>query len=222
MAQSTNPDGESIARAAWVQGVVDGWGYPDADRTWFLDAFAKVPTDAGVAGAFTTNLFELLRKQGHNPEDCLAHLHYSELPNKFRPMPLNHFLLTAVEVGHRVGQGARLADEVKSIQEAVNRAMAAALIRTTLPGLFGGNRVGEILRLIAKAFSGILFSHARLSVAECEGGWLLQHRQEHNFLAHFHYAEAYLRLVDGAQAEIRDVRFEWVGPAAADVRFLVG
>ncbi len=219
--QQVNPSGDEIETATWVWDVVSSWEYPDADCQWFVERLRKVPAEAGVAGGFATHLFDLLRLQGHNVEDCLAWLRYEALPNKFRPMPLNHFLLTAAEIAHRLGGQERLYLDAPSIQDGVHKAMCAALIRMTLPGLAGGDRVVELLRLLAKAFSGVLFSHARLSVVEDPRGWMLQHRNEHNFLAHFHYAEAYRRLLEDSLAPVEEVRFEWVGPAAADVLFVL-
>jgi hypothetical protein len=214
-----NPTGEQLASAGWVDDVITAWAYPEAEKLWFREGLRTVPQDARVAGGFTTNLFELLRRQGHNPQDCLSHLHFTQLPNKFRQMPLNHFQLSLVEIMHRLGEGRCMEDDARSVQAAINRGMAAALIRTTLPGLMGGNRLGEILRLIAKAFSGILFSHARLSVLESGPEWILQHRNEHHFLAHWHYPIAYRELVSGASVELQHVRFVWLDETSADVHF---
>lgn len=212
------PSGAEIAaEPTWVQRVMASWRYPQQERAWFAERIAEVPADATVAGGFVTNVLELVKDPAARTL-VMDGLHFHEMPSKFRTAPLNHFLLTAVHVAHTLGSGATLGEDMPCLQQAIDRGMAAALIRATLPGFAGMNRIREILRLIARAFSGTMFSHLRLRVER--GGddhWLVHHEGEHNFLAHFHYEAAYMTVLGAPFGPATRVDFSWVAPAQARV-----
>lgn len=217
-ARMEHPTGDEIAGgAAWVERVIASWRYPVVDTDWFRHQLAEVPGEATVAGGFVTNVLELVSDPTAR-QLLLGQLHLPDMPSKFRAAPLNHFLLIATHVAQHLGSGLRLSDDMPVLQQAIDRGMAASLIRATLPGFAGMNRAREILRLIARAFSGTLFSHLRLTVER--GGtdhWLVRHEGEHNFLAHFHYEGAYMTVLGAPFGPASQVDFAWLQPATAQV-----
>jgi len=215
--RTENPTGEEIADApAWLGRIVDGWRYGERDRSWFMDRLTEIPGSATVAGGFITNLLDLLQDQTAR-DLLLGELRFATKPSRFKPAPMNHFMLTAVHVAHQLGSSTTLGDDMPTLQPAISRSMAAALIRATLPGYTGMTRIGEILRLVSNAFSGTMFSHLRVEVERRDDHYIARHHNEYNFLAHYHYEQAYMALVGKPYGPAERAEFRWTGPGEATV-----
>lgn len=212
-----NPTGQEIAEApAWLNRIVESWRYNERDHEWFLERLAEVPGSAKVAGGFITNVFDLVDEQSAR-ELLLGELRFESQPSRFKLAPLNHFLLALVHVAHHLGSGSSIKFDMPTVQSAISRSMAAALIRATLPGYTGMTRIGEILRLVANAFSGTMFSHLQLQIERGDDHYVVKHHNEYNFLAHFHYEQAYMALLGKPYGPAERAEFRWVGAAEAEL-----
>lgn len=224
MQHEENPTGEEFVSRTWqpwLSVITNQWRYSDAEKRWFLDQLAKVPADAGIAGAFTTQVLTTLRQQGHDVDDFLQHMRFSKAPSKFKHMPMNHYILSTVEAAHRMGEGTSLASDLEHVKGTFTNSLFAALIRQTLPGFTGSMRVGEILRLTAKALSGVLYKGGRYEVSPRPTGWTLDLIGDQNFLGRFLYADAFYELTGGTRGPVTKVSFEEVEPGHCQLHFVV-
>jgi len=120
-----------------------------------------------------------------------------------------------------MGEGKSLEADLESVKGSFSNSLLAALIRQTLPGFTGSMRVGEILRLTAKALSGVLYKGGRYEVSPRPTGWTLDLVGDRNFLGRYLYADAFYELTGGARGPVTKVVFEEVEPGHCQLHFSV-
>lgn len=210
----------------WVQDVIQGWPFPEAEKQDFLIKLDNTPESAQCRGSFGVRLLQHLQSQQDHDAltECMSSLQLDAWPDAFKMMPMNQMLLLCGDVMARLADAryptleSASAHVMEPMRGAMN-AVAQALMRSTMPSFTPDLYLQGLLTVFSRIIQGTLFPQLEAKAEKLDGTWSLLLEHEYNFLAEYFYPEIFWNLSGAEYGPVKAVTLDWRGPHRAILRF---